>query len=160
MSWLDDAEAQLEIESEMQEAISGAVKWSPEAGDILKGTLIEAKFLVTKFGPTYLINVMDPDSKVWTVWCGSKLLNDALMTQHPEVGKGIAIVYKGKKQGKENEYHDYTMSSEPAETREQREARADFWRALKTEGVSDVYERNEPTHTKTHSEEKDLEAPF
>lgn len=157
MSWLEDAEAQLEADGLTQEAISNATKWEPKTGDILKGTLIEAKYLVTKYGPTYLINVLDPDKQAWTVWCGSKLLKDQLMTQHPEVGKGIAIKYQGKKKGKEFEYHDYVMSSEPAESPEKRAERADFWRQLASAGVSEVVEHDA---VPTHSQEQGLSDPF
>jgi hypothetical protein len=162
-TWLDDAEAQLEVEADQRQAIEGATDWKPEAGDVLKGTLMEGKYILTKFGWTHLINVMLQDGEVKTVWCGSKMLKDQLMTQHPAIGKGLAIKYNGKKQGKDYEYHDYVLSCEPvegdtAEIRdEQRKERAAYWRAVQ-ESAGEVPEVEE--HTATSSEQAGLEDPF
>jgi len=155
--WLDDAEAQLEIESGQQEALDDAKTWKPKLGEILKGTMIGAKYLPTKHGWTHLINVLDTDGQAWDVWCGSKLLKEGLMTKHPAMGKGVAIKYKGKKEGKDFEYNDYVFDCEPAQTKEEREERAEFWRALSQSSgeVSEVYE-----HKPTSSEQAGLEAPF
>ena len=154
-SWLDDAENAIEVEHQHQEAIADATTWSPKEGDLLKGTLLEVKYINTKFGWTYMINLVDADKQAWTVWCGRTLLKNALLDKAPGLNKGIAIKYHGMKQGKEFKYHDYTLECEPQDADQQKASHL-FYHGLATaESREDAEELSQ-----TASEAAGLSDPF
>lgn len=153
--WLDEAEEAIEVEHHQQEAIADAKTWTPDPGDLLKGTLIEAKYINTKYGWTYMVNIVDGESQAWTVWCGRTLLKNALLDQAPGLNKGIAIKYHGMKDGKEFKYHDYTMSSEP-QTPDEQKASHLFYHGLATAESREEVEEI----TQTASEAAGLSDPF
>ena len=115
MSWDDDAEVLLEKEQADREKLSKTKTWKPEEGDILKGTLLEAKIIDGEYGPCRVLNIEDADGEVWSVWAGNKLLKDAVIEQAPAQGKGVSIKFDGVKQPSKpggREYKAFYMACE------------------------------------------------
>ena len=157
--WLDDAEAAIEVEAEEQKALSDSKEWKPKEGDLLKGKLIQGKHIITKYGPTYIINVQDKDGQVWDVWAKTMIENQ-LLQQFPAIGKGIAIKFNGMKQGETYKYGEYIMSCEPHRDADEVAEWAKFWRGLPSQSndPTDVADRQDAAQT--HSQQAGLEDPF
>jgi len=96
----DAARKAVEDKEESDSKISDAEVWKPGEGEILVGTLLEAKYVDTSYGPAHLMQIETPEDGVMTVWCSSKMLKDAVLDQAPAVGTWVSIKYGGKKEPK------------------------------------------------------------
>lgn len=164
MGWLDDAEAQLDADSMVTKALADAEDWKPEAGETLMGTLVEGRNIKTKYGPTYIMAVKTSDDEILNVWCGSKMLRNALLLAMPAVGSGVIIKYEGKTEGKKNNWHQYYMNAEPHGDAAAFEKWAAFWTHLERVTAAGITETKTVTPIDSSfngsSEQGDLTAPF
>ena len=79
--------------------------WNPQEVPTIEGVLIESKPNVGKWNHT-VYEVKTGDGTIYSVW-GTKLLSKQLDPLSPN--SYIKIQYLGKKQGKNNAYHDYDV---------------------------------------------------
>lgn len=161
-SWLDDAEAQLDADAAMTKELAEADDWKPEVGEVLKGTLLEGRNIKTKYGPTYIMAVKT-DDKILNVWCGSKMLREALLLSMPIVGGGVIVRYDGKTEGKRNNWHQYYMNAEPHPDAESFDKWAGYWTNLERvtlAALAAAPARNVQKPTFNGSADSELEAPF
>ena len=141
--WLNDADDVLAFEEAAAEKRAGATTWKPHTNDehpkVLKGTLIEGEIANTEYGDTGVLTIEDESGDVWTVWCGAKLLKDALSSNAPKIGSGIIIKEDGMRQPKNpggREFRMYTMVAQAQDF----EHWTDSWKQLaakKAEAVSE-----------------------
>ena len=79
--------------------------WNPQEVPTIEGVLIESKPNVGKWNHT-VYEVKTGDGVIYSVW-GTKLLSKQL--DPLPLNSYIKIQYLGKKQGKNNAYHDYDV---------------------------------------------------
>ena len=101
-----------------QELIDEAKKGYPESwipkkeGDAIAGKLIKVDKASTAYGPCKIAILETDNGTVFGVW----LLHQALVSQfesaNPQIGDGVAVLYKGKVKSKEaghSDYHSYRV---------------------------------------------------
>lgn len=167
MGWLDDAEAGLEADSMVTKALAEAEDWKPDEGDVIAGTLVEGRNINTKYGPTYIMAVKTEDDEIVNVWCGSKMLRQALLLAMPAVGGGVIVKYEGKTEGKKNNWHQYYMNAEPHADAAAFEKWSAFWIHLERVSAASATEKKtvvpiDPAFngSATGTSQAELEAPF
>lgn len=109
--WLDDDKGLEKAQTE-QEALADAETWTPEPGDVLKGTVLSGRRISSEYGALNIISIVDKDKTIWNVWCGRTILRGLVGELYPKPGKGIKIKYVGLKQPKKtggNAFHFYVM---------------------------------------------------
>jgi hypothetical protein len=95
-SW--DGTDEIAAEKERLEKLENQKTWKPEEGEVLLGTLIEAKVVNTDHGESLLVNVNDDDGQTWTVWCGTKVLRESMLDKAPKIGSRLRIEFEGTRQ--------------------------------------------------------------
>ena len=157
--WLDgDADAALAASEEAMDAMANSETWDPKEGDELRGVLLAAKLVATKYGPSYLITVKTTDG-TYDVWVKA-VLRRALLEQRPGFNRGILIKYAGKKQGDTYEYHQYSMASEPFRNEDEQLAATKVWAELVLEEADMAERAKERKEAKAAGKDDPLEAPF
>ncbi len=153
MAWTDDAEDLLAKKQQDQEKVSDADKWDPKEGDILIGTMLEAKIVNTQFGDARIMIVEEAGTgKVYTVWVTAKMFLDAVLTAGPAQNKGVSIKFDGKKQPKTaggREYKAYYFECEESDFK--------YWK-----DVSDAYYQKQQDNSPVGGggSQTQLEDPF
>jgi len=100
MSWFDEAQEEIELESSMAKQINDATEWRPEEGDTLKGTLLQVDAVITRYGTAFKIYVSEhATGEVFQVFASHSMLKEELLAHAPSVGKGLVIRYDGKAEG-------------------------------------------------------------
>ena len=106
--FFDKAEHEI---SQRKEA-ADAKTWEPQAGDVLKGALIEAKVVTTVHGPTIMTVVKEHGTNdYYNVWAGRSRLKSEFLDVVPAIGSLIVLEYTGPKVAEKsgNTYHQYTL---------------------------------------------------
>lgn len=156
--WLEDeADAAIAMEQETTDAMEGSESWSPEAGDELRGLLLDVRVVPTKYGPKILMTVKDMGTKeVWDVW-SSAALDRALYAQQPGLRRGIVLKYGGKE---DTEYaaHKWYLASQPHDDASRAEA-ITLWTDTATRVAALNMAKDEKESAKSMTD-KELEAPF
>ena len=136
-----DGAAEAAAKKEKAEKLSETVTWKPEKkwkkGDddiSFVGVLVEAKIVSGNFGPTVVLNVEDDEGVVWTIWAGSKVFKDALMSERPAMSHRVRLTDGGKQTAKKAGGYDWHAWAVEAQERDN-----DLWGDMTLEAP-----RNEP----------------
>ncbi len=101
---------QKEDDAKRRLAEENTERWEPEAGDVLKGTFVEVKYLPTKYGikPMAVVDEEGTDL-MYEVWCSPTVLRSAMEDATPPPGTLIGIKFDGFIETPEGDYDGYNM---------------------------------------------------
>ena len=92
--------------------------WQPQSEDhdhpeIVVGKLVEINFdAPTSYGSASVLIIEDEDGKEWSVWLLHRILKEQVFKYNPRIGDLIAVTYGGEREGKNDNYHVYTVNIE------------------------------------------------
>ena len=101
-----------------QELIDEAKKGYPESwipkkdGDAIAGKLIKVDKATTAYGPCKIAILETENGTVFGVWLLHTTLVSQFESANPQIGDGVAVLYKGKVKSKEaghSDYHSYRV---------------------------------------------------
>ncbi len=125
MSFFDDADQAIERQKEADAKAGDAENWSPEEGDVLRGKVLDAKYLNLTHGWAPLLIVEDQvvknektgELQIWKVWGTRSVLKGEILDSQPSQGSLIVITYEGKQTAAKsgNSFHLYIVRAESAD---------------------------------------------
>lgn len=110
-----------ELESTPEESreYTESEQWRPEEGDSIEGVVVErysfeSSFKDAKTGVKPTIPGMtlkvDGDDTLWSVAGLHGILREYMVDEDPQPGDRVAVIYSGKREGKEFDYHHYRFA--------------------------------------------------
>jgi len=165
MSWLDEAEAGLELEAEMGKAINDATEWKPEAGDSLLGTVRQIGAVVTKYGLAFKVWVEDEKKDMFQVFGSASMFKEEFLQSAPFVGGGVAIRFDGKGDGQYDKALWY-VNAEGDDKSAHRKViyevieQAQELKRMKDAKAPEREREPEPSYNGTGDEDDEMKAPF
>jgi hypothetical protein len=118
--FFDQADADLEAAQEADKAWDDATEWQPDKKKkqpaTLRGTMLDVKWISTKYGFSYLMLVRDFEDEdlYWKVWGSRSVIKSELETAAPARNSKVVIQWLGTQKGKNDdsvEYHVYKVTT-------------------------------------------------
>lgn len=93
-----------------------ATTWKPDRGEMLVGTFEKMDEGESDYGTHRIAHLRDEDGELWAVWLFHTVLQNQWGEADPTPGDRVGILYLGKRDGSDFDYHAYDVEVERGES--------------------------------------------